>query len=291
MSIPRGFRRVSRANPCRVCGKPDWCLASDDDLASPSRALCQRVESARRWKDAGYLHVLRPAGHNLNGPTRTRKIDLAAEQRDLERDARTFRDRLDHEALATLAADLGLSTDSLRRLGIGWAGWGWAFPLMDAVGRVIGIRVRKRDGRKLAIKGGREGLFIPEGLLDRRDAVDRLLIAEGPTDTAAMLDLGFDAVGRPSAQSGLRLLTQITRALRPAEVVIVADADQVGQRGADDTASGLVAYTPVVRIVTPPPGVKDAREWLVAGVTHDDVVSAIEAAPVRRVTVASGRGR
>ena len=58
--------------------------------------------------------------------------------------------------------------------------------MTDVDGNVWGIRIRRPDGAKFSIKGGKEGLFIPEEF-----GGDRLLIAEGPTDTAALLDLGF----------------------------------------------------------------------------------------------------
>jgi hypothetical protein len=69
------------------------------------------------------------------------------------------------------------------------------------------------------------------------------------------------------------------------EVVIMADADAPGQRGADSLATVLLAYCPAVRIATPPAGIKDARAWKRAGATAADVQAMIDAAPVRRLTV------
>jgi len=112
-----------------------------------------------------------------------------------------------------------------------------------------------------------------------------LLIAEGATDTAALLDLGFNAVGRPSCTGGVKLLVELVKRLVALEVVIVADADVPGQRGANNLAAVLVAYSPAVRIITPPAGVKDARSWKQAGATSADVQAAIDAAPVRRLVV------
>jgi hypothetical protein len=72
-------------------------------------------------------------------------------------------------------------------------------------------------------------------------------------------------------------------------VVIVADADESGRRGADRLASVLVCYAPAVRVIEPPPGLKDVREWMRAGGTQADVERAIGAAPVRRLRVVAGR--
>jgi hypothetical protein len=66
-------------------------------------------------------------------------------------------------------------------------------------------------------------------------------------------------------------------------VAIIADADAPGQRGARYLASRLVGYVHGgVRIVTPP--AKDAREWVQQGATRDDVLAAIDAAPVLQLT-------
>jgi hypothetical protein len=98
--------------------------------------------------------------------------------------------------------------------------------------------------------------------------------------------MGFRGVaGRPSCTGGSRLLVELVRRRPPSEVVIVADGDEPGRRGADDLASVLLAYAPAVRAIAPPEGVKDARAWLRAGGTRQDVEAAIRAAPVRRLTV------
>ena len=107
---------------------------------------------------------------------------------------------------------LGVSVESLRRLGVGWSAKhrAWAFPMSNAAGDVLGIRLRLPGGKKLSVKGGKEGLVhsrrgplrLPSGRL-------LLLIAEGPTDTAALLDLGFSAVGRPSCTGGVKLLVEL----------------------------------------------------------------------------------
>ena len=187
-----------------------------------------------------------------------------------------------------LAQSLGVSADSLQRLGLGWSDkhGAWSFPMRDAGGNVRGIRLRAPDGRKFAVSGSKDGLFIPEGLAFET----ALLICEGPTDMAAMLDLGFEAIGRPSCTGGTRLLAELLSNKRPPEVVIVGDHDEPGQRGADSLASTLVVYCPAVRVIWPPEGVKDARAWLLAGATREDVLRAIEAAPVRRLKIGrSGR--
>jgi len=285
------WRRVSKARPCPVCGKPDWCLFSGP-AESPTAAICARVESAKRCGEAGWLHKLRD---DPLQPRRVRTVATNPEPKpaqDFARLAANAREAMGTGLLGRLAADLGLSADSLQRLGAGWS-WShkaWTFPMADAAGRILGIRLRLPGGRKLSVKGGREGLFIPSGL----SPGDRMLVCEGESDCGAALDWGFQAVGRPSCSGGVKYLCELVKGLQPQEVVIVADADAPGQRGAYNVASVLVAYVSGgVRVITPPAPHKDARGWLRAGATAADVQAAIDAAPVRRLKVTTrtkGRG-
>lgn len=73
--------------------------------------------------------------------------------------------------LEVLANDLGVSIDSLDRLGIGWlpivefqnnksyTGW-WAIPEYDARGNLVGISLRSRDGIKVTYPGSKRGLVF-----------------------------------------------------------------------------------------------------------------------------------
>lgn len=268
--------RVSKRKPCLICGRPDWCLVSSDDTA----AICARTAegATRQAGAAGWLHRLSDSSWTP-AATRSRTIAIATSA-DLGALAQQYRSAISTAALSRFAASLGVSTTSLERLRIGWDGSAWCLPMVDAHDRVIGIRRRLPNGKKLSVRGGREGLFIPTGL----GVIDRLLIAEGPTDTAALLDLGFHAIGRPSCTGGTRLITELVRTATPALVVVVADADEPGQRGAAALASTLRVYVPV-KVITPE--ARDARAWLIAGASHDAVVEAIEAAPAQRLVVRS----
>lgn len=279
------WRRVSRQRPCPVCGKPDWCLVAGPEGA-PEAAICPRVESDRRCGDSGWLHVLR-RGDRDRGP-RVHHVpsgqDRPIERADLEKLHARWRLPADHPRLAVLASALGVTAASLARLEVGWAGsrQAWSFPMRAGCdGLLLGVRLRFPDGTKRAVPGGKEGLFIPSDL----PAGERLFITEGPTDCAALLDLGFAAVGRPSCSGGVAQCAALCRRLKPAEAVIVADADEPGQRGAENLASVLVCYVPSARIVQPPAGVKDARDWVRAGARAEDVLAAVKAARLIRLGV------
>lgn len=151
--------------------------------------------------------------------------------------------------------------------------------MRDGNGRLRGFRFRGWDGGKSTLKGTHEGIFLPTTLRP----VERIFIAEGPSDTAALLDLGANAVGRPSCTGGVAFIERLVRRMRPSCVVIAADADGPGQQGAETLARKLLPLA-TVRIITPP--AKDVREWLVAGGANPDaLIQLIEAAPIRRLRV------
>ncbi len=179
------------------------------------------------------------------------------------------------DALARFAAELSVSVEALQRLRIGWDGEAWTFPMADAAGVVTGIRRRLLNGRKLSVKGGREGLFVPVEL----PTSDLLLITEGPTDCAALLTLGFASVGRPSCRGGVPLVCDVARGR---DAVIVADCDEPGRLGAETLAVALALACPSARVIRPPAGIGDARAWVQAGGTHADVQRTINAAETLR---------
>jgi hypothetical protein len=288
--MTNNWKRVTRACPCPVCRKPDWCLVAGPE-GDPTAAICARVESPKRCGEAGWLHRLRddPAWQPAKRFVRSVSLSLPVPLRDLADLAASYRQAVNADRLHTLARSLGLSVESLTALGIGWSGahLAWSFPMTDASGRVLGIRLRRPNGFKFSVKGGHEGLFIPNGMGGGHGP---LLVCEGPTDTAAALDLGFaDAVGRPSCTGGVKLLVELVKRRGSREVVVVADSDGPGRRGAEGLASVLAIHAPAVRVVAPPAGIKDARAWLQAGGTGADVLRAINEAPVRRPQIRTRR--
>ena len=283
------WRRVSRREHCPICDRPDWCLVTGS-VGALTAAICARIESRHAAGKAGWLHKLADYGWQADR-RRTVTIHSAVPQSpapDLSLLAARYFAAVEADHLECFAAGLGLSVESLRRLRVGWATdrFAWCFPMTDAGGKVLGIRLRAPDGRKWSVRGGREGLFIPAA-----DAVvgERLVICEGTTDTAALLDLGFAAVGRPSCSGGIPLLVELVKRRRPAEIVIVADADAPGRRGAESLAVVMLAYSAAVRVISPPTGMKDARAWKQSGATPADVLARINAAVIRKLTIKAER--
>lgn len=249
--------RVRRDRPCVICGKPDWCTYSSDGRI----ACCMRIVSERPMRNGGWGHVLNAA------PVDRRRAEYRPPRRE-RRPRGDFRAMIAAwgrvarpDAIRALSARLGVSAQSLGRLGAVWAAEhrAWAFPMYSADRQMIGVRLRAESGRKWAVRGSRNGLFWPEGVPG--DRTDMLMICEGPTDVAALLDLGFDVIGRPSCNCGGEMVCEMQRQNRR-HVVIVADADGPGRLGAKRLAGELLNAALSVRVIKPRWG-KDVRDWIV----------------------------
>jgi len=262
--------RVSRKHPCCICGKTDWCGISPDGTL----ACCMRIKSDRPARNGGWLHRIADAPtHPIPRPSvpQTQRpcactVDWTAMLRRLGRNTRTVE-------VERLAATLGVSQESLLRLGIVWAAphRAWAFPMFNAAHETIGIRLRAQNGQKWAIPGSRNGLFWPDALAGSGP----LLVCEGPTDTAALLDLGYNAIGRPSCAGTVETFIDAVCALRRRDVVIVADTDGPGIDGANRLAHALTEAGRRPKVIRPLQG-KDARAWVQAGATRAVVDTAIQ---------------
>jgi len=251
--------RVNKAEPCPVCDKPDWCTVSSDGAI----VCCMRVQSDWPMRNGGFGHKLkeRPTPPRRAARPRRRTSSPPGGPPDFAGIMASWAKRQDGR-LDILATDLGLEVPALRRLGPvpkpGRDRGVWAFPMRDAERNIIGIRLRAETGAKWAVKGSKSGLFFPE-LYGRM--TDPIVVCEGPTDTAALLHIGYDAIGRPSCLGNEEMVCDVADAERR-DVVIMADRDGPGQRGARKLARELTRAAPSVKIVTPPAG-KDAREWVV----------------------------
>jgi hypothetical protein len=172
-----------------------------------------------------------------------------------------------------LAASIGVSPGSLSRLKIAWAAphQAWAFPMCNDKHQTIGIRLRAENGQKWAVRGSRNGIFWPSDL----GSTGPLLVCEGPTDTAALLDLGYDAIGRPSCAGAVDIVVEAVLRVRRRHVVVVADADGPGIDGADRLAQALTEAGRRPKVIRPLQG-EDARAWVQAGATRavlDDFIA------------------
>lgn len=91
------------------------------------------------------------------------------------------------------------------------------------------------------------------------------LVVEGATDILTAYDMGFQAVGRPSATGGI---DQTTRLLRGKRAIIIGENDSgAGVQGMEMAFAKLQKSCKKISKVMPPAGVKDLREWVQHGLT------------------------
>lgn len=263
--------RINKSNPCPVCGKTDWCEISSDGTT----VYCMRVPSERPSKSpqGGWFH--RTSEPVVYQPVKKKKV-----VKDFTTEAQHCIDNL--TGYDTPSRLLGVSVRSLERLQIGHNGQGYTFPMRDGRDRIIGIRVRGKKG-KWSVPGSRNGLFWPEKVYSGSDWP--LVICEGPTDTAALLDLEFDAIGRPSCSGGNEHVMEFLRGKRR-DVVVMSDNDRAkqrpdgsvwfpGQEGALRLAVQIKSLVRSVKVCRPPSH-KDIRAWKMAGATRPVVLAIIK---------------
>lgn len=249
MSLPPGYIRVTKARPCPICGKPDWCLIHRDAV----KVCCARVESRKPYGDAGWLHTVDEKLTDL--PVVQPKKRLIGI--NIEALANRYKRAMDGHRLYEAVTSLGIGADTLHNLRMGWssADQAFSFPMRDWTGKFVGIRLRGGDGRKWSVRGSKEGLFYwPLGIHEATS----IFITEGPTDTGALMDLGVAVVGRPSCNGAAADILKMVG--KKHNIIIVADHDGPGQRGAESLANKLMGFAGSVKIIEPVVG-KDIRVW------------------------------
>lgn len=261
--------RVTRANPCPICGKPDWCLVHRTGDA----AICPRIEDGhdRDLGEAGYLHKLRGDRRVcLPASLPHRKIERPRETGLNWKDThRRYRDHASLEWVAHVAEALGVEPACLLRMEIGNNGSAATFPMCNSRGEIVGIRIRAMDGRKWAEKGSLNGVFIPQGLGE--DGL--FFICEGPTDCAALLGFGFDVIGRASCNTCFAPSIQLAQGR---DAVIVSDTDGPGKLYADKLGKEMAMNRGIKSVrIWYPPAKKDVRDWICFAEPTREIINAV----------------
>jgi hypothetical protein len=218
--------------------------------------------------------------HKLTGDIKPRKPVKPTKEYNTQQILAKYREWIDSRN-GVLAKLWGVSENSLNLLGCRWNGVCFCLPMRDGQDRMIGIRERYENGKNLTMRGTHSGLFIPV-----YSEVKNLMIVEGPSDTAAALDLGFNVIGRPSCMGGMDHIISLLRKCRKTDIVIFSDNDKPkkrpdgtlwrpGQQGALRLFKDILPYTRSCCIVKPPRH-KDLREWYNAGAQKADVLNLIK---------------
>lgn len=279
MTAPRaeGLVRVTRAEPCAICGRSTWCGRTADG----SLALCARVAegASRTAANGAHVHVLAertrlppPRVIRRTPPPDARMADLHAAHHELAE--RTG-------AVDRLADLLGVAADALRELATGWAGRAWSWPMRDALGRVVGMRYRgvprhEQRTARWCERGSRLGVVGPV------PADGPIVVCEGESDAAAARTLGVPAIAVPGAGTAADVVADLARGR---DLVLIVDADEPGRAGGRRITSRSILPAQSVRVVEPPRGAGDLREALHAGMTRGELLDAIAAAEQARIVV------
>lgn len=249
--------RVNKKRPCAICRRPDWCTYTD------SGACCMRVQSDVQMGNGGWLHKSDDSTPRYVPPPRRAIQEKPPDLAGLwGRWSRTT----DFHHVDGFAMSLGVDVDALRLIGCARSDNAWAFPMKNASGEMIGIRLRDDSGNKWAVKGSKQGLFLSEFGCEPVACV-----VEGPTDTAAALTIGLSVIGRPSCLGCEEMILDYVRIRKVRRVVIITDNDEPGLRG----AAKLQDMLTVPGCIFVPP-TKDLREFVGLGGTRTMIESSVK---------------
>lgn len=271
------WARVTPKEPCGVCKKGDWCTRGQKGWG------CMRVPSSHPMENGGWFHPFDGEKPKFPVP-KTPKAPPLEPQLQPAKLLRGWENSSACPLLTNLADDLGVSYSSLESLGAVWAPphRAWAFPMYDGYGEIIGIRLRSNDGRKWAVRGSKQGIFLPK-LSDSFISDSRTVayLPEGPTSTAACLTLGLLAIGRPSCSSGGEQIRIALKNLNIRQAIIVADNDPRQRNGTEyspglEGAHKLATELTGLRIAVWTPPVKDVRDFVRAGGTAQLIQSELK---------------
>lgn len=253
MAVGNKWLRVNRQNRCPICDHFDWCVYSPE----LKLAICMRITSERPAKSesGGYLHP-------LNGEHRPKYVKRE-ETPKVEIDATKLMAEFAQDTVAShlesFSESLGVSSAAIRSIGCQRAKRysSWAFPMFDAAGEIIGIRLRRDDGTKFAVTGSRQGLFMSD-----KSPSKTAYIVEGASDLSALISMGLWGIGRPSCLGCISTITATLSRLNVRRVVIIADNDDPGING----SAALVKELDIPSVVFIPPA-KDLRQAFSFGLT------------------------
>jgi len=259
MNVERWYR-VNKKRRCSICDHPDWCTYQDGAVC------CMRVKSETPMRNGGYLHKT-----DIRIPY-TAPARKAIEDKPL--DARAMWERwfkqTDFYRLDGLGMLLGVDTDCLKAIGCAWSTFNaWAFPMKNASGDVIGIRLRNDKGDKWAVKGSKSGIFIPLDYHYMSDGV--LYLVEGPTDLAAAMTIGLQAIGRAACLGQEEMILGYIARHKIRRLVIVTDNDGPGVKGAEKLRS-MLSISSCLWL----PPVKDIREFVNLGGNYADMQASLK---------------
>jgi len=253
---------VSKKQPCPICKKTDWCSLSSDGR----KVVCPRIRSNVYLKGAGFLHKV-----EYNGVDPKEKVSIKRRSNmsiNWKALSQLYEKKLSYDKGEQLSIELGVAMRYFPPWHVGWDSEAWTIPAYNGDREMVGIQRRFPDGEKLWVSRSKNGLFIPE----MKNIWGAIFITEGFSDGIAVSTLGARVIGRPNCQTGVGFIKRfihINKNVR--EVVVVSDNDTVGVAGSARLMREISAQVTTSRVIVPE-DYKDARKWIEAGATLNDLI-------------------
>jgi putative DNA primase/helicase len=115
-----------------------------------------------------------------------------------------------------------------------------------------------------------EGRAVSKSILIQTSSLP-ILVVEGASDVLTAMDLGFVAIGRPSAEGGMDILAKMP--LHGKEIWVIGENDSgAGRSGMQRAFATVQKISPNVTMFQPPEGIKDLRDWKNKGLTQTALI-------------------
>lgn len=284
--------RVSKANPCPICRKPDNCCVS----ISGEAVFCGRVTGTIGKVNQGgqHLHVLNDSSalplhrrpRQTVTPSNTNSTNIKTPKKGRQKTSEEINRIMNSlprpsVALDALALDLGLTGRSFGRHDIRVESadvsrpYCWCFVERNGQGDPVGITQRFQVPRlingkpvkKQQVKNTRRGLFY--SVQNFGGVGKRVFLPEGLTDVLALNDLDIPAIGRPSNRMGATELATMIEYYPSHQFVLIGENDQKacgawpGLDGCRAVAKQIYEICgEILPYVMPSSQFKDIREWV-----------------------------
>lgn len=157
-------------------------------------------------------------------------------------------------------------------LDMGWDGEAFTFPTRNENNEIIGMQRRFPDGFKSMVDGSRIGLFIPQITFDPEQTI---LITEGISDLATVLECGYQGIGRFNDDAGQDIVTAwiSKQNFSTNNIYIISDNDKAGINGSMRLAKELnmselnaghilMPTTKDIRQLKEEQGIESVTNWL-----------------------------
>lgn len=195
---------------------------------------------------------IRPANSQKLSLHNSKKIDIV---KTFERMFSSFTPQTNKEIVClNLGFDIPAEKMHItRNIGAKIGNGSIGFPLWNEKWDMVGIHKRPQ---KKNVRGSRVGIFGSPDMIN----TDVFYITEGVTDLICILAMGLRGIGRFSANSCVGIIKSLTSDKKYDRIVIVADNDNEGKRGAERLRHTLSDKKPL--ILYPPSQCKDLKEWV-----------------------------